>query len=53
MGDPVTLAIELVKLAHDLFAGKASPEDAHRRVREILPEKSESERAAEDIERGQ
>lgn len=52
MGDPITLAIELAKLAGALLDGRATPEQAHRRVREILPDKSESEKAAEDIEAG-
>ncbi len=51
MGEVITLAIQLVRLAHDLLTGDETPAGAHRRVREILPEKSESEKAAEEIER--
>lgn len=52
MDDALRIAAELLRLALALFEGSATPADAHRRVREILPEKSASEQAAEDIEAG-
>lgn len=43
------LAVDLIRLAMDLFDGNETPEGAHRRVREILPDESESERAAREL----
>ncbi len=50
MGEAVTLAIELFRLAMDLIDGRTTPEQAHRRVRDILPDEGASERAVKDIE---
>jgi hypothetical protein len=47
--DPLKLGMELARLAVDLFDGRETPEGARVRVKDILPEKSESEKAAEDI----
>lgn len=48
----INLATELLAIAGRLLGGSATEED-HRRVDEILPAKSKSAQAAEDIERGQ
>jgi hypothetical protein len=46
------IALGLIEVARDLLAGQETPAGARKRVRDILPEKSHSEEAAEDIERG-
>lgn len=47
--DAVTIATELVRLAVDLFDGRETPQGAHRRVRDILPDDGASEQAARDL----
>jgi hypothetical protein len=51
MGDIIALALELVRLAGKLLDGSATDEDKARaeRVRDILPEKSASQAAAERL----
>jgi hypothetical protein len=51
--DAVQIGLKLLDVARDLFAGKETPHGARRRVDDILPEKSYSEQAAEELERGQ
>jgi hypothetical protein len=43
------IAVELFRVGFDLLDGTETPEGAHRRVRDILPEEGESEKAARDI----
>ena len=50
MGEALKLGLELARLAFDVIDGMVSPEEAHRKVRDILPDESASERAAKDIE---
>jgi hypothetical protein len=47
--EAIELATALVDVARDLLTGAETPAGARRRVRDILPEKSESESAEEDI----
>jgi hypothetical protein len=47
--DIATVAVELVRLAADLFDGRETKEGARRRVRDILPEDGASEQAARDL----
>jgi hypothetical protein len=49
MVDPLKLGMELARLAVDLFDGRETPAGARMRVKDILPDESESEKAAEDI----
>lgn len=43
------IAVELFRVGMDLIDGKETQDGARVRVRDILPEQSESEKAAEDI----
>jgi hypothetical protein len=43
------IAVELFRVGFDLLDGTETPEGAHRRVRDILPEEGESERAAREL----
>lgn len=47
--EAIELATALVDVARDLLTGNETPAGARQRVKDILPEKSESEDAAEDI----
>lgn len=49
MDEALKLGVELARLAVDLFDGRETPDGARVRVRDILPEQSESEKAVEDI----
>lgn len=49
MDEAIKLGVELARLAVDLFDGRETEAGARRRVRDILPDKSHSEQAAEDI----
>lgn len=49
MDEAVKLGLALVRLASDLFDGTETPAGARVRVRDLLPEQSDSEKAAEDI----
>lgn len=43
------IAVELFRVGMDLLDGRETPEGAHKRVRDILPEESDSERAAREL----
>lgn len=47
--EAIELATALVDVARDLLTGNETPAGARRRVADILPERSASEDAAEDI----
>lgn len=47
--DAVAIGAALARVASDLISGFISKQEAHRRVREILPEEGASERAAREL----
>lgn len=49
--EAIQLATALVDIARDLLTGSETPRGAEKRVRDILPERSASEDAADDLAR--
>jgi hypothetical protein len=47
--EAIQLATALVDVARDLLTGNETPAGARQRVRDILPEDSDSEKAAKDL----
>lgn len=45
----VELGMGLARIAVDLFDGRETEEGARRRVRDLMPEDGDSERAARDL----
>lgn len=43
------IAVELFRVGMDLIDGRETPEGAHRRVRDILPDEGASERSAREL----
>lgn len=43
------IAVELFRVGFDLLDGTETPDGARRRVRSILPDESESEKAAREL----
>lgn len=51
MSPEQVIGVALARLAADLIDGFVSREEAHKRVRDILPDEGHSERAAEDLKK--